>query len=383
MGHGGAPTEEESAEAGARARTGAGGRHRRARRGNRFVRALPLLLIVAGVFYDELTPSRITAAPLLAAAPLAAAPFYGLLGTVAIGLAACAAMISERWEDGDLGRAESFTDLATIVVVSVLAVVINRLTRRSSARLASAREVAEAAQRAVLPEPAARIGGFDIAARYEAAQADASIGGDLYAVQDTPHGVRLVVGDVRGKGMGAVSAVAVLIGAFREAAEQEATLEAVAGRLERALAREGVRRREVDDFEGFTTAVLAELPHGQDVVRILNRGHPTPLLLVPDGGLTVVFPRRPALPLGMLDLGVWPDSCDQVDFPPGTTLLVYTDGLSEARDGRGEFFDPARWLRGRAFPGPEELLAALTQEVVRHTGAGPEDDLAMLAVRRP
>ena len=104
--------------------------------------------------------------------------------------------------------------------------------------------------------------GCDVAARYEAAQADAFIGGDLYAVQDTPHGVRLVVGDVRGKGMGAVEAVAVVIGAFREAAEQEATLEAVAQRLERALAREGTRRDGLDAFEGFTTAVLAEIPRG-------------------------------------------------------------------------------------------------------------------------
>ncbi|MGX2995683.1 PP2C family protein-serine/threonine phosphatase [Streptomyces sp. JNUCC 64] len=349
----------------------------------RLVRALPVLLIVAGVFYDELTPARFTAAPLFAAAPLAAAPFYGRRGTVAVGLAACAAAIGERIEDGALGRAESVTDLATIVTVSVLAVVINRLTRRSDARLASAREIAEAAQRAVLPEPAERIGGLDIAARYEAAQADASIGGDLYAVQDTPHGVRLVVGDVRGKGMNAVSAVAVLIGAFREAAEQEADLEAVARRLERALAREEVRRREVDLFEGFTTAVLAELPHGRDVVRILNRGHPPPLLLAPDGGLTVLVPALPALPLGMADLGVWPDLCEEVAFPPGACLLVYTDGLSEARDARGEFFDPVLWLGGRTFVGPDALLTSVTGAVLLHTGAGPEDDMALLAVRRP
>ncbi|MFE9662884.1 MULTISPECIES: PP2C family protein-serine/threonine phosphatase [unclassified Streptomyces] len=360
------------------------GRHRRtARRGRWFVRVLPVLLIVIGLFYDELTPLHLTASPLFAAAPLAAAPFYGRRGTVAVGLMACAASVGERSADGGLARADAITDLATIVTVSVLAVVINGLARRSNARLASAREIAEAAQRAVLPEPADRIGGLDVAARYEAAQADASIGGDLYAVQDTPHGVRLVVGDVRGKGITAVSAVAVLIGAFREAAEQETTLEAVARRLERALAREGTRRRGVDDFEGFTTAVLAELPHGQDVVRVLNRGHPPPLLLAPDGALTVLDPGRPALPLGMADLGVWPDRCDEAPFPSGTTLLGYTDGLSEARDAHGAFYDPVARLRGRTFPGPNALLAVVINDVVRHTGGGSEDDLALLAVRRP
>ncbi len=110
-----------------------------------------------------------------------------------------------------------------------------------------------------------RIGGLAVAARYVGARADARIGGDLYAVQDTPHGVRLIVGDVRGKGLEAVEAAVIVIGAFREAAEQETSLEAVAGRLERALQREGGRRDGLDQFEGFTTAVLAEIPSKERV----------------------------------------------------------------------------------------------------------------------
>lgn len=378
MGHGDGSTGDGRPDPG----DPASGRHRRTRRARRFVRALPWLLIVAGVVYDELTPARFTAAPLFAAAPLAAAPFYGRRGTVLTGVAACLAVFGMRAEDS-LARSEAVTDILTIVTVSALALAINGLARRSDAQLATAREIAEAAQRAVLPEPADRIGGLDVAAHYEAAQAGAAIGGDLYAVQDTPYGVRLILGDVRGKGMGAVAAVAVLIGAFREAAEQESTLEAVAQRLERALAREGLRRRGVDDDEGFTTAVLAELPHGEEVLRTLNRGHPPPLLLAPDGQLTVLDPGRFALPLGMADLASWPDRTDESPFPAGSTLFVHTDGLSEARDRRGVFFDPARWLRGRTFTGPGALLTAVTEEVVTHTGGGPSDDTALLAVRRP
>ncbi|WP_405644007.1 PP2C family protein-serine/threonine phosphatase [Streptomyces uncialis] len=378
MGHGGGPTGDGRPEPGGPL----SGRHRRTRRARSFSRVLPWLLIVAGVVYDELTPVRYTAAPLFAAAPLAAAPFYGRRGTLLTGAAACLAAFGMRAEDG-VARSESLTDVATIVTVSALALAINRLSRRSDAKLATAREIAEAAQRAVLPEPADRIGGLDIAAHYEAAQAGAAIGGDLYAVQDTPYGVRLVLGDVRGKGMGAVAAVAVLIGAFREAAEQESTLEAVAQRLERALAREGLRRRGVDDEEGFTTAVLAELPHGEELLRTLNRGHPPPLLLAPDGGLTVLEPGRFALPLGMADLGSWPDETDETGFPAGSTLFVHSDGLSEARDRHGVFFDPAAWLRGRTFGGPDALLTAVTAGVVTHTGDGTSDDMALLAVRRP
>ncbi|MEG3630691.1 PP2C family protein-serine/threonine phosphatase [Streptomyces poriticola] len=347
------------------------------------MRLLPGLLIVAGAGYDILTPRDFTAAPLYTAAPLTAAPICSRRGTVLTGAVTVAVVIMLQLSLGAAHRNGSLTELVTIATVAALAVLVNAYVRRTGERLASAREIAEAAQRAVLPVPAERVGGFEIAARYEAAQADAYIGGDLYAVQDTPHGVRLVVGDVRGKGMGAVAAVAVVIGAFREAAEQEATLEAVAQRLERALAREGTRRAGMDDSEGFTTAVLAELPHGDGVVRLLNRGHPPPLLLRSDGTLRTLAAGEAALPLGMGELGAWPDRAHESAFPGGATLLLHTDGLSEARDARGEFYDPGERLAGRVFRRPGELLDALADDVRRHSGGGTTDDMALLAVRRP
>ncbi|MFI1354759.1 PP2C family protein-serine/threonine phosphatase [Streptomyces sp. NPDC020898] len=352
-------------------------------RGQALVRALPALLILAGIVYDYATPRDFTAVPFFTAAPLVAAPLSSLLATAVTGAAALVAEYAVHLRVGFAADADTLTETVTVASVAVLAVVINRIVRRGDQRLASAREIAEAAQRAVLPEPDARIGGFEVAACYEAAQEGAYIGGDLYAVQDSPYGVRVVLGDVRGKGMGAVAAVAVVIGAFREAAEQEVTLEAVAQRLERALAREGTRRGGPDAAEGFTTAVLAELPHGDGVVRIVNRGHPPPLLLDPDGTLRTLNPPEPALPLGMGDLGSWPDRAEETPFPGGATLLLYTDGLSEARDEHGAFFDPATRLTGRSFRDPGALLAALADEVRRHTRGGTTDDMALLAVRRP
>ncbi|MEI5099145.1 PP2C family protein-serine/threonine phosphatase [Streptomyces sp. PmtG] len=363
-----------------------GGEGRSLPRERALTRALPPLLIVAGVVFDVLTPPEFTASPLFAAAPLIAAPFFSLSTTVATAAVSCAAVLALRLKTHSGVDVEVVTSFVTMLTVGALAVVINRVVRRGDARLASARSIAVAAQRAVLPLPDPRIGGLDVAARYEAAQADAFIGGDLYAVQDTPHGVRLVVGDVRGKGMGAVAAVAVVIGAFREAAEQETTLEAVAQRLERALAREGTRRDGLDAFEGFTTAVLAEIPRGEGIVRLVNRGHPEPLVLRADGRLCVLSPAEPALPLGMGELGTWPDRADETDFPPGSTLLLYTDGLSESRDADGVFYDPAARLGGRIFSGadaPDALLSTLVAEVVEHTGGGASDDMALLAVRRP
>ncbi|MEU1465798.1 PP2C family protein-serine/threonine phosphatase [Streptomyces sp. NPDC005727] len=344
--------------------------------------ALSLLLIAGGLLYDLLTPRDFTAVPFFTAAPLVAAPLASLRTTLLTGLAALAATYVVHAHFGPGLDVNTVTQIVTVATVALLAVVINRVVRLGDRRLASVREIAEAAQRAVLPEPAPRIAGLDIAARYEAAQEGAFIGGDLYAVQDGPHGVRLVVGDVRGKGMGAVAAVAVVIGAFREAAEHEATLEAVAGRLERALAREGTRRG-VDALEGFTTVVLAELPHGEGVVRVVNRGHPPPLLLHADGTLRALTADDPALPLGMGDLGRWPDRAAEYRFPAGSTLLLYTDGLTEARDAHGRFYDPVRRLAGRRFPDPPTLLIRLAAEVRRHSGGGMADDMALLAVRRP
>ncbi|MFD5453118.1 PP2C family protein-serine/threonine phosphatase [Streptomyces sp. NPDC127100] len=355
---------------------------RRTPYGRALVRLLPVLLIVVAILYDLFTPRYFTAGPLYTAAPLVAAPVYSRRGTALTGLAVVAAVVGLQLSKGVIHYVDSLTELITIATVAGLAVFVNAFVRRTDERLASAREIAEAAQRAVLPEPAGRIGGFEIAARYEAAQAGAFIGGDLYAVQDSARGVRLIVGDVRGKGMGAVAAVAVVIGAFREAAEQEATLEAVAQRLERALAREGARRDGLDAFEGFTTAVLAELPHGEGVVRVVNRGHPPPLLLHPDGTVHPVQATESALPLGMGELGVWPDRAVPTGFPGGATLLLYTDGLSEARDAHGRFYDPHARLTGRVFRRPAHLLDTLADEVRRHSGGGMADDMALLAVHR-
>lgn len=171
------------------------------------------------------------------------------------------------------------SELLTVSLVAVVAVFINRLLQVRESRLRSARSVTATVQRAVLPEPPARVGDLRIAACYEAAEAEAEIGGDLYAVQDTPYGLRCVVGDVRGKGLDAVEAATLVLGTFRMAADERATLSDVAGQMHQALRRELGRRDEGERLEWFATAVLAEFPHGGEYVRLVNLGHPAPLLL--------------------------------------------------------------------------------------------------------
>ncbi|MFJ4920782.1 PP2C family protein-serine/threonine phosphatase [Streptomyces sp. NPDC088725] len=347
------------------------------------VRILPVIMLVAGVLLESLTPASVTASPFFSAAPLLAAPFTSARNTAVVALLSLAAVVGIDTAIESVSVVVTVAEAATVATVSVLALFINWVVRRSGQRLASARIIAETAQRAVLPTPAEEIGGLRVAARYEAALRDTFIGGDLFVVLDTPFGVRLVVGDVRGKGLEAVAIVAVAVGAFREAAEQERSLEGVAQRLERAIMREKALRGELDAFEGFTTAVLAEIPYGENVVRLVNRGHPAPLLLFADGSLRSLEPDEYALPLGMGDLGSLPDRADQIEYPDGATLLLYTDGLSEARNEEGVFFDTGARLLGRTFKGPEALLDELVGEVVDYTGGGSKDDMALLAVCRP
>ncbi|MFG2095781.1 PP2C family protein-serine/threonine phosphatase [Streptomyces sp. NPDC048612] len=360
----------------------------RAASGLPLVRRLPVLLIVGGVVFSVATPPGYTAAPFFSAAPPAAAALFSLRGTV---LTALAAVLGEVWgvsyRGAGPGQGAAVAESAVVLVVALLAVALHRATRRADARPASVRDVAEAVRRAVLPTPPGRLAGLALAARYVGARAEALTGGDLYAVQDTPHGVRMIIGDVRGKGPAAVETAVSVLGAFREAAEQECTLGAVAGRLERAVRRDGGRREGAEWTEAFTTAVLAEIPaHGQSALRVLNRGHPPPLLLTPDGGLRELAPEAPAPPLGLGELTNRPDHADETFFPAGALLLFFTDGVTAARDLLGRSYHPPSRLRGRRFPGPDALLDTLVEEVARHTGrtgGAPADDMALLAVQRP
>ncbi|GAU70548.1 putative serine/threonine-protein phosphatase [Streptomyces sp. NBRC 110611] len=351
------------------------------RRGLRHLPLLPVVLLVGGTLFDYSTDPHVTGEAFYTAAPMTAAALLSLRATVLAGLGACAADVALLAHFGLLGNSGGLSELASVVTVSALAVGVNRLMYYSNVRLQSARRVALAVQRAVLPEPPASIGPLRIAVRYQAAAKDAQIGGDLYGAQETPYGVRCLVGDVRGKGMDAIRAVDVAMGVFREAADEEPTLAGIAARVERALVRERELRSDTVRTEGFVTAVLVEIPHRGEELRLLNRGHPEPLLLHA-GRVRAAEPSAPALPLGLAELCPGQDRTDSVLFPPGATLLLYTDGLTEARNRAGDFYDPVAGLTGQDFPGPDELLDTLLAEVTEHTGGRITDDLALLAVTR-
>jgi serine phosphatase RsbU (regulator of sigma subunit) len=170
-----------------------------------------------------------------------------------------------------------------------------------------------------------------------------------------------------------VETAAVVVGAFREAAPEERALERVGERLERALN----RRLEGEEF---VTAVLAQVDTAHTVA-LLNYGHPPPLLIHADGAVHLVEPPQTAPPLGLAALGPQRPHLHRIRMHPGDQMLLYTDGVTEARDVRGEFYP----LRERAFllreTDPDQALEKLRQDVVSHCAGPLRDDAALLLLR--
>ncbi len=314
---------------------------------------LPPALIVGGVLANVVGPQPYTGLPLLAAAPLAACIVLTFRGAVVIAALSIVASVAV-----DLGldrpTAALLVDVADVLVISLIGLWLKRVMDNRDRSLSLTRDIAEAAQLAVLPQPPPRVGELLVATRYQGAHEGARIGGDFFAVQDTPYGVRLMMGDVRGHGLPAVSAMSAVVGAFRENAHHAPDLHALARRLDTAA-----ERAEGEEGEGFseefTTALLGEIPPGGDRVVLLSRGH-LPPYLVADGRVAPLIRSTPGTPLGAGLPGPDNAEADTFPLPPGASLLLTTDGVTEARDRHGVFYDPVRGLAGHSFDGPQELV---------------------------
>ena len=292
---------------------------------------------------------------------------------------------------------------AAVLVVTVLSASGGARGGQRDQRLADVTSVAEAAQRALLRPLPRQVGPLELGVVYLAAAAEARVGGDLYEVTRTQFGIRLIVGDVRGKGLDAVEIAADVLGVFREVAHEVYTLAEVARRIDASLA-----RRPAAPLEEFVTAVLAEIDPAAGTLTVYNCGHPPPLVLSPGPGnrtgsgsqatgdgqagsdgqqppqVTAVDVPAPALPLRLMSLGGTSGAERTVPLHPGDALLLYTDGVTEARDGRREFYpleERVAGLAARSGGSTEDLLERLRDDLLRHVGAPLDDDAALLLVR--
>ncbi|MEU9176189.1 PP2C family protein-serine/threonine phosphatase [Streptomyces sp. NPDC048550] len=342
-----------------------------------FIRLSPVFLTVVIASLAYATPPEMAFSRLLPAAPALAAAMWPVLPTVLLGTVCLFLMIGLGFVFPDLG---TWWTAAGIVAVTVAAAYGSHLRLQRERTLFQVRLVADAAQQVVLSPMPRRVGNVEIESLYLAAAAEARIGGDFYEVVDTPFGIRLLIGDVRGKGLPAVGAAAAIVNAFREAAYGESDMVNVARRMDASSTRYNAAFPPDGPMERFATALLAEIPHEGRHIDILNCGHPPPLLLN-RRKLRVLEPGTPSPLLSLAELIGDHYSVDTFDFAPGDLLLLYTDGIAETRARNGEFFPLAAWMGRQPPTPPRELLTALHRDLVHYSRGRLDDDIAALAVR--
>ncbi|MET0425442.1 MAG: PP2C family protein-serine/threonine phosphatase [Actinoplanes sp.] len=323
--------------------------------------ALVLLAVVSGVeLLDNKTADFVG---IFAAVPFLAAVFAFWQTVIVVGVLATIVGMVFVGADGSVGVA-GLVNVVGIMLATGIAATVATIRQKQADRIVELQRLAAVAQQAVLRPVGPQVGALAVAGRYISATAAADIGGDLYEALDTPYGVRIIIGDVRGKGLDAVRLASIVLGSYRHVAYERADLKTMVADLDRAVA------RSVGD-EDFVTAALVEERGG--TLTIVNCGHPAPLLLR-HGQVISLDPPSPAPPLGFM-----PEVKPRVErLEPGDRLLLFTDGLGEARRD-GEFFptaDRAWRLLGHGTVG--DGLASLETALVDWVHGRLEDDIALV-----
>jgi serine phosphatase RsbU (regulator of sigma subunit) len=256
--------------------------------------------------------------------------------------------------------------------------VLDRIQTRQAERAAYAavQGMAEALQRSLLTEPP-QPADLEIVVRYLPAAEQAQVGGDWYDAFLVGDGdTMLVIGDVTGHDRHAAAAMAQVRNVLRGVAHSQPESPArVLAALDRAMGDLAVGT--------LATAVLARVERGgpgmhpgQRLLRWSNAGHPAPLLIEPDGTVTLLE-RVPNLLLGV-DV-----TCPRVEhavvLPPGSTLLLYTDGLVERRGASLD--DGVAWLSAELAGLRELPLEELCDRLLAVLPDALQDDVALLALR--
>lgn len=226
----------------------------------------------------------------------------------------------------------------------------------------------------LLPPLSVRFGTGAVAGLREPAYDVAGDGFD-YAVNNGR--LDLAVFDGMGHGIGSSLLTGLAVGAYRHARRQGGDLAAIHAGVEQAVA---------EQFRGesFVTACLIQLELDSGRLQHTSAGHPAPLLLR-DRRVVGELAVDPTLPLG---LGGWLPSVGQQTLQPGDGLLLYTDGVVEARTPTGELFGVdrladlvTRTLAGD--PTAEELARRVVHAVLEHHAGPLRDDASVVALSWP
>ncbi len=363
---------------------GLDGLRRPVRAGRAWV-AVPIVWMIAVSVIDILAPPHIHLGPLLVAAP-AITPSFG--GPRTVGLVAALAVIAQTIigvlrDPDELLSANHEAQIIALVVVGTCLVIFCVVRERRARELMQVRYVSEVAQRVLLPPLPRRLGPLRAASLYLAAEAEAQIGGDLYAAVRTTSGTRLIIGDVRGKGMSAVNDAALLVGAFRVAAHRQAGLDELVAYLDRSVCWDLMEPGDTGRYgETFITATILDIPDRGGRVQMVSCGHPPPVVLRGGRPMTMDV-LYPAPPLGLGGLTDPRYHVESFQFDPGDLLLLYTDGVTEARDSTGTFYPLTERITGWIENDCDAFLRRFRRDLLRHVGGHLNDDAVIIVVERP
>lgn len=235
-------------------------------------------------------------------------------------------------------------------------------------------EIAHRVQKALIPVAAPEVAGYAFFGHYAPAH---HIGGDYFAYVPLPGGrLACVLGDVSGKGVSAALVMANLAGEVRFQLAREPDLPAAVAAMNDAFCRNGWDER-------FATFVVVMLDPAAHRAGIVNAGHLPVYVRGPDGGISEVGPEQGGLPLGMAP--GWEYRQTMLDIPPGTTLLMFSDGVSEAMDTGDQIYglDRARAVLAEPGGSAETIGRRILGAVERHS-AGQEqtDDICLVCIGR-
>jgi PAS domain S-box-containing protein len=232
-------------------------------------------------------------------------------------------------------------------------------------------QLAETLQRSLLPEKLPDLPGLKVAASYIAAATEEGVGGDWFDVIPVPGGgAGLVMGDVAGKGLAAASMVGRLRSALRAYALEGHDPAMVVQQLNRLVWTEAAESQMV-------TLLYVVVDPTDGVARWVNAGHPPPLLLG-GNGRPQFLEGGTSVPLGVMPFPSYEEM--SADMAPGSTLVLYTDGLVEVPgahidDGMSRLAEQVR----EAPEEPKALCDYLLDKLIPERGA--PDDVALLTLR--
>jgi serine phosphatase RsbU (regulator of sigma subunit) len=344
-----------------------------------------LLIAVILLIGFLLLPTSQHLGSLMVVVPATTAALAGPRLTAAVAALSCGAALALDAYDGLLHTSIWAVHLLAILLVSGFVIGFRAIRERNVSELLEVRTVSETIQRVLLRPLPQRLGSLRMQSAYHASQPHALIGGDLYAAAKTPTGVRIVIGDVKGKGLPAIDDAATLLGAFRAAPHADITLQELMAYLENTL-RSHFRDSSMNDSnaaEHFVTALVLDVPDDGGYVRMISCGHPPPYLVGGGAAAPMAVPL-PSPPLGLSGLLAEDYTVDTFALPPHATLFLYTDGAIEARDAAGRFYDLGARLSAWAGSEPEELIDYVLDGLFAHVGDERHlnDDVAIVALQR-